>query len=102
MSKEMSDTERYYWNREELKLLHSRQEVIGRVYAGQKEPSDLTCLLIQMVDKLFGQVATLQHELTKHIGDDGCERCPHGEALESYDACPKCEAEEAAKNSVET
>lgn len=91
----MARDETYYWNREELKALNGRMELVGRVQLGHNESSVLVCLLIQMVDKLYGKVATLENEITKLIGDDGCDRCPHGVPTESYEGCRQCDPQES-------
>jgi len=55
------EKDRYYFNRGELEIVHNQLQ--------SGHPADLQsvrtwcCHLIQMVDKLYGQVATLEHEL---------------------------------------
>jgi len=55
------EKERYYFNRGELEIIHSQLQI--------GHPADLEnvrtwcCHLTMMVDKLYGQVANLEHEL---------------------------------------
>lgn len=89
--------ERYHFGRGELEIINSQIEQARRI-------NDFPGLavwcshLTQMVDKLYNEVATLKHELgqlkDRVIGnEDGCERCPHGVPLESYEGCGQCDPE---------